>query len=129
MNKPFIIAEVGSNFDQSLIKAKKYIDIAKRCKADAVKFQLFSGKNLYPNNYEMQKIFNSIELNMSWVDKLLKYANNKKIVLFFSCFDEFRLKSIIKKGFLFHKIASSEVENLKLFNHLNKKRFKVFLST
>ena len=52
MNKPFIIAEVGSNFDQSLIKAKKYIDIAKGCNADAVKFQLFSGKYLYPNNYE-----------------------------------------------------------------------------
>ena len=63
MIKPFIIAEVGSNFDQSLKKAKKYINIAKKCGADAVKFQLFSGKILYPNNYEMQKIFKSIELN------------------------------------------------------------------
>jgi len=51
MTKPFIIAEVGSNFDQSLDKAKKYIEIAKKCRADAVKFQLFSGKILYPNNF------------------------------------------------------------------------------
>ena len=129
MIKPFIIAEVGSNFDQSLVKAKKYIDVAKNCKADAVKFQLFSGKNLYPDNYEIQKIFNSIELNIEWVDKLLKYANKKKIRLFFSCFDEFKLKNIIKKGFLFHKIASSEVGNFNLFKYLNKKKFKIFLST
>lgn len=129
MPKPFIIAEVGSNFDQSLVKAKKYIDIAKKCQADAIKFQLFSGKVLYPNNYKMQKIFNSIELNINWVDKLLQHANKKKIRLFFSCFDELRLKSLIKKGLLFHKIASSEVENLKLLKYLNKKKFKVFLST
>ena len=94
MTKPFIIAEVGSNFDQSLVKAKRYIDIAKKCKADAVKFQLFSGKNLYPNNLKIQKIFNSIELNIDWVDELLKYSNYKKIRLFFSCFDELRLKKL-----------------------------------
>ena len=43
-HKPFIIAEIGSNFDQSLSKAKKLIGVAKKCGADAVKFQLFSGK-------------------------------------------------------------------------------------
>ena len=48
MSRPFIIAEVGSNFDQSLNKAKKYIETAKKRGADAVKFQLFSGENLYP---------------------------------------------------------------------------------
>ena len=129
MKKPFIIAEVGSNFDQSLIKAKKYIEISKKCGADAVKFQLFSGKILYPRDLKMQKIFESIELNINWVDKLLNYANKKKIQIFFSCFDEIRLKSLIKKRFLSHKIASSEIENFKLFKILNKKKFKVFLST
>ena len=129
MTKPFIIAEVGSNFDQSLVKAKRYIDIAKKCKADAVKFQLFSGKNLYPNNLKIQKIFNSIELNIDWVDELLKYSNYKKIRLFFSCFDEVRLKKIIKKENFFYKIASSEVGNFNLLRHLDKKKFKVFLST
>ncbi len=129
MIKPFIIAEVGSNFDQSLIKAKKYIDIAKKCGADAIKFQLFSGKILYPNDYKMQKIFNSIELNIDWIDDLKKHAYRKKIKLFFSCFDSLRQKLLIKKGFLFHKIASSEVENYDLLKYLNQKKFKVFLST
>ena len=129
MTKPFIIAEVGSNFDQSLDKAKKYIEIAKKCRADAVKFQLFSGKILSPNNFKMQKIFNSIELNINWLDDLLNHAKKNKIKILFSCFDEFRQKLLIKKGFLFHKIASSEIDNLNLFKHLNKKKYKVFLST
>ena len=126
MARPFIIAEVGSNFDQSLKKAKKYIEAAKECGADAVKFQLFSGKALYPDNHKMQKIFNSIELNIDWIDDLLKYANKKKIIIFFSCFDELRQKLLIKKNFLIHKIASSEIENYKLFKHLNKKNIKFF---
>ena len=122
MIKPFIIAEVGSNFDQSLVKAKKYIDVAKNCKADAVKFQLFSGKNLYPDNYEIQKIFNSIELNIDWVDELLKYANKKKIRLFFSCFDEFKLKNIIKE-YKSYKVAPfySDQDNIKRREILNEK--------
>tara|TARA_B100000795_G_scaffold73992_1_gene52444 strand:+ start:688 stop:1644 length:957 start_codon:yes stop_codon:yes gene_type:complete len=129
MTKPFIIAEVGSNFDQSLSKAKKFINVAKKCGADAIKFQLFSGKVLYPDNKKMQKIFNQIELNINWIDELKKYANKTKIILFFSCFDELRLKMLIKKNFLLHKIASSEIENFKLIKNLNKKKFTVFLST
>ena len=83
MNKPFVIAEIGSNFDQSLAKAKKLINIAKKCGADAVKFQLFSGKILYPNNFKMQKIFKKVELNIN-SNQLKLYANKKKIILFFS---------------------------------------------
>ena len=37
----YIIAEIGSNFDGSLTKAKKLIRLAKDCGADAAKFQSF----------------------------------------------------------------------------------------
>ena len=83
MNKPFVIAEIGSNFDQSKSKAKKLIHIAKKCGANAVKFQLFSGKILYPNNLKMQKIFKSVELNKKWIAELKKYADKKKNNHFF----------------------------------------------
>lgn len=129
MNKPFVIAEIGSNFDQSKSKAKKLIHIAKKCGANAVKFQLFSAKILYPNNLKMQKIFKSVELNKNWIAELKKYADKKKIIIFFSSFDQKNLQFLIKKNFKYHKIGSSEIINFELMKYLNKKKFKVFLST
>ena len=49
----FIIAEAGSNHNQDKEQAKKLIDIAADSGADAIKFQLFQAKNLYPNNNKM----------------------------------------------------------------------------
>ncbi|KKL49760.1 hypothetical protein LCGC14_2312320, partial [marine sediment metagenome] len=45
-----IIAEAGSNHNNDLNLAKKLIDVASEAKADAVKFQLFTAKGLYPSN-------------------------------------------------------------------------------
>ena len=103
-HKPFIIAEIGSNFDQSLLKAKKLIDVAKKCGADAVKFQLFSGKILYPDDYKMQKLFKKVELNINWVNQLKVHASKNRIILFFSSFDEKNLKFLIKKNFIITKL-------------------------
>ena len=58
---PFIIGEAGSNFNQNFNTAKKLIKTAKSCGADAVKFQLFDAKKLYPDNIKMQKIFLSMQ--------------------------------------------------------------------
>ena len=62
----YFIAEIGSNFDQSLNKALRLINVAKNCGADAVKFQLFNGKKLYPNNKKMRKLFEKNQLNSEW---------------------------------------------------------------
>ena len=43
----FIIAEIGSNHDNSFSKAKKLIDKASDAGADAVKFQIFRADNHY----------------------------------------------------------------------------------
>ena len=47
-NKPcFIIAEIGSNHDNSYSRAIKLINKAKEVGADAVKFQIFSANKHY----------------------------------------------------------------------------------
>ena len=58
-SSPFIIAEVGSNFNQNLDTAKKLIKIASESKADAVKFQLFNSDVLYPKKAGLYNIFKS----------------------------------------------------------------------
>ena len=61
----FVIAEIGSNFDQDINKAFKLIDVAKTCGADAVKFQLFKANKMYEKkkNPTEYNIFKSNELN------------------------------------------------------------------
>ena len=45
-NKVFIIAEAGVNHNGSIELAKKLINVASKCGADAVKFQTFKAENL-----------------------------------------------------------------------------------
>ena len=45
-NLPFIIAEIGSNFNQDINQAKKLIDVSANAKVNAVKFQLFRAEEL-----------------------------------------------------------------------------------
>ena len=54
--KPYIIAEIGSNHNGDMDLAKKMIDEAKRCGADCVKFQSWSkdtifSEKVYKDNY------------------------------------------------------------------------------
>ena len=59
----FIVAEAGSNHNNKLSTAKKLIKVAKDIGADAVKFQLFSGKNYIAKMIKIQ-IMKKFELNL-----------------------------------------------------------------
>ena len=110
--RTFVVAEIGSNFNQSLSRAYKLIDIAKSCGADAVKFQLFKASHLYPKKTKEYKIFKSIELKSSWLKKLKRYSDRKKIIFFASPFDMISTKNLIKSNVKLIKIASSEITKL-----------------
>ena len=129
VNKPYIIAEIGSNHNQKLSLAKKTILEAKKSGADAVKFQLFNAEKLYPDNYKMKKIFKNNEFNLSWIKILINYCKKKKIDFFFSVFDEYSLKYLKQFNFSKYKIASSEATNYKFLKKLSKVNKTFFLST
>ena len=143
MNKIYIIAEAGINHNGSLTKAFKLIDIAKKSGADAVKFQLFDKneqisknapsapkKKKKPKKKNMLKMASSYDF--SWNDhiKLKKKCDKIKIDYVASCFDpnsvDFYMDEI--KGKIM-KIASSEIDNLRLLSYVNKRCNKVILST
>src|SRR5690348_16911259 len=84
---PYVIAEAGSNFDQSLDTARRLIDAAAECRADAIKFQLFKASALYPEGSSMYEIFKSVELNPDWVPILAKHASERGVTFFASTFD------------------------------------------
>ena len=129
--KPFIIAEIGSNFDQSLNKAKKMISVAKKCGANAVKFQLFNPKKLYPDkkDIKIRNIFNKIKLKKKLIPKLINHAKKNNIEIFFSVFDIQNLNFLKKFDLNFYKIASSEITNTSLIKNIAKTGKTLLIST
>jgi sialic acid synthase SpsE len=127
--KPYVIAEAGSNFDQSLDTARRLIDASADCGADAIKFQLFRAKALYPDGGSMYEIFKSVELNPDWVSILARHAGERGVTFFASTFDLESVKVLENAGVLAHKVASSEATNLPLLSALARTGKPIFLST
>ncbi len=142
-NKVFIIAEAGCNHNGELKLAKKLIDIAKRAKADAVKFQSFkvdelavknapkanyaiSNTKFYKTQYEMQS-----KLQLSFNDqlKLLEYCQKKKIKFLSSSFDVQSTEDLKKMNLDIIKIPSGEITNLPNLIKIGSLKKKIILST
>jgi sialic acid synthase SpsE len=82
--KTFVIAEIGSNHNQSLSLAYETIDAAVECGADAVKFQSILVDELYMNPSEaVKELHRKIDMEEDW-HKLLKDYCDKKGIIFFS---------------------------------------------
>ena len=142
-NKVFIIAEAGVNHNGSLKRAFALVKSAKKCGADAIKFQLFNkyeqiSKNAPTAPYQKKETrkTNMLEMakfyDLNWDEhiKIKKLCDKIKIEYIASCFDklsvDFYLKEI--KGKII-KIASSEIDNSRLLKYINTLGKEVILST
>lgn len=126
---PYVIAEVGSNFDKDLDKARKLIDVAKEAGANAVKFQLFRADVLYPNRDGLYDIFKSIELDAEWVPLLDKHARDQGLHFIASAFDMGSVDVLEAVKTPAHKVASSETTNLGFLHKLASTGKPVIVST
>ena len=127
--KPFIIAEAGSNHNQSFDTACKLIDVAVDAGANAVKFQLFRAEKLYPPGTRMFDLFKSIELSYDWIEGLNRHAKEMGILFAASAFDKESVDLLNEIGVSAFKIASSETTNLKLLSYIAAKKKPVIIST
>lgn len=84
--KAFVVAEIASNWEGSLVKAKKLITQSKKAGADAVKFQMWRAKDLYGKNHPNWNEIKKSELTFEQIKKIKKIADQKKIELFCSAF-------------------------------------------
>lgn len=126
---PYVIAEAGSNFNQSLDIALRLIDVAAAAKVDAVKFQLFRADVLYPGGGQMHDLFKTVELNPDWLDKLKAHANAQGLAFLASVFDPTSLKTLLDLGTPAIKVASSETTNLPLLGKIAQAGIPLFLAT
>ncbi len=105
--KPFIIAEVGSNW-QNLEHCLESIRVAKECGADAVKFQAFSQSALYGfDNYVVNQGVIDAQLPLGWLPTLKEKADEVGIEFMCTAFSP-ELVYIVDPYVLVHKVASSD---------------------
>lgn len=126
---PYVIAEAGSNFNQSKDIARRLIDAAKAAGADAVKFQLFRADVLYPDGGEIYDVFKSVQLDSGWLPDLKAHATEQGLHFSASAFDQESIKSLVELGVPFLKVGSSETTNLDLVARTAAVGKPLFLST
>ncbi len=126
----FIIAEIGSNHCRDLDIAKRLVQDAVACGVDAVKFQSFRAETLVnrkerPEAYDLIK---SLELPDEWHGILKEYAESLGVVFLSAPFD-FRMADLLESlDVSAFKIASGELTNLPLVEHIALKGKPVILS-
>jgi len=127
----FIIAEVGSNW-RTFDDCKNSIAQAKKCGADAVKFQAYSADALYGSNpggyLEYFNTVNQGSLPLEWLPGLAEKARACGIELMCSAFSP-ELVDAVDPHVNLHKVASAELTHKRILERLAKIGKPVVLST
>jgi N,N'-diacetyllegionaminate synthase len=142
-NKIFIIAEAGVNHNGNIEIAKKMIEVAKQCGADAVKFQTFKTEEVISKHApkaEYQKLntgetksqlemVKKLELSFEDFIELKEYCDKVGIMFLSTPFDFQSIEFLHSLGLEIFKIPSGEITNLPYLEKIGKLRKKIILST
>jgi len=137
----YIIAEIGVNHNGILNLALELIDIAKNAGADAVKFQKRRLDRLYAKKYlenanagektlrYLLPILQQVELPDSAYYRIAEHCRQREITLLCSAFDPDSADFLDELGVPAFKVASADLTNLPLLDHLASKGKPLILST
>ncbi|OGO28916.1 MAG: hypothetical protein A2Z16_04915 [Chloroflexi bacterium RBG_16_54_18] len=137
----YIIAEIGVNHNGFLDLALKLIDVAVDAEADAVKFQKRDLKALYPRKYlenanagektlrYLLPILQQVELAEDDFHTIVEYCKERNITFLCSAFDMVSADFLENLGVPAYKVASADMTNLPLLEHLVKKGKPLIIST
>ncbi len=138
----FIIAEIGQNHNGDMANAKKLIEMAARCGANAVKFQKrdipseltkeafdkpYDNQNSFGNTYGEHRLF--LELNEEQHQELREYALAVGITYFCTPCDIPSVELLERIGCPFYKVASRDLTNIPLLEMLGTLGKPVIIST
>lgn len=128
-NRCTILAEIGSNHDGSLERAKKLIVLAKESGADAVKFQSFQAETLCFHAHPAFAVVRENQLPLQWLAPLMKYAEENRIAFLSTPFDLESLQQLASLQVPAIKIASGDLTYHELLQEAAKTAIPIFLST
>lgn len=137
----FVVAEAGANHDRDLDTARRLVDVAAEAGADAVKFQTYTGSNLYsrhtpPFEYlgelgqkPAHELLDEIALPRDWQPLLAQHAAEQGIAFMSSPFDREAVDELDALDVPAFKIASFEIVDLPFIEYVGSKRRPLILST
>ncbi len=146
LQRTFIIAEAASNwkcgsYEEDLKRAKELIKLAKKAGADAVKFQTYrpetiyvqdAGKSNYLSEHGIKESINDIFAHLSMpyemIPELTKYCKQENIMFMSTPFSIQDAKAV-DPYVLIHKIASFEINHIRLIEFLAQTKKPLLIST
>jgi len=143
---PYIIAEIGANHNGDMELAKKMILSAKKCGANAVKFQSWTDKSVFSKIKYEENFFlgddyrNRSDFTLEEMVKKFSISKNqliemaifcKKIGIDFSStpFSKEEVDDLVDLNVSFIKIASMDLNNYPFLEYIAKKNIPIILST
>lgn len=147
LERPYIIAEIGSNHNGDIGLAKKMIDAAKECGADCVKFQSWTkdtifSKKVYQDNYflrddyrnrtdyTLESIVDAYSIDAADHYELKSYCDKVGIEFASTPFTRGEADLLVKElDVPFIKVASMDVDNTPFLRYLATLGKPVVLST
>jgi len=133
-----IIAEIGSNYDNSLENAKAYIKAVSECGADAVKFQTLRQEKLVAPRIlshgalvdnPVYKNFSNLELPDEWHYTLKLFADDCGIEFISTPFYMEAVELLEKVGVRTYKVSSGDITFLPLLEAIGRTGKRIILST
>lgn len=137
MSKTFIIAEAGVNHNGDMSIAKRLIEEAKDCGADAVKFQSFTSEGLLSEDVKLEhveggslmKFFDSVALSKQDHAMLMDHCDKIGIEFMSTPFSFEAADLLDKFGVKRFKIASCDIDNIPFLEYVAKKEKPMIVST
>lgn len=134
----YIVAEIGSNHDQSLGRAFTLIEAAAEAGVDAVKFQTFRASQLYSrltpgfsylDDVDTYALLESLELNRSWHEQLRNKSLACGVEMFSSPFDLDAVAELDQLGVPLLKLASFDLPDSDLVRAMARTGKPLVMST
>lgn len=137
----YVIAEAGSNHNRDLDTAKRLIDAAADAGADAVKFQTYTGSDLYSTKTPrfdylgdlgekpIHELLDELALPRDWQPVLAEHARALGIEFLSSPFDYKAVDELDALDVPAFKVASFELVDLPLITYMAKYGRPLIMST
>lgn len=127
-NQTYIIAEIAQGFEGDYLLCKKFMDLAKKNGADAVKFQIFKADELATPDYQYYDLFRSLEISPEKWIRLIDHANEIGIDFLSDIYGFETLAWIKKTNIKGIKIHSTDIMNYPLLSAVKDTGLMIYLA-